>query len=182
MPLVDVMRAPETDRCSRGVSGRTCDNLSLRSHCTITGAGELMRRLMLRPMLIVLLIPVPLMLWYAVPDQHVWRTRHSIGLVLVIAGAALWFAARWQLGAAFTPRAEARTLVTGGVYRFIRHPIYVGAEVVAAGLFVYMGLYPLLLLALISIPRQRQRARNEEAVLEAAFGDRYRSYRRSTWM
>ena len=68
------------------------------------------------------------------------------------------------------------------MYRLIRHPIYIGAEVVAAGLFVYMGLYPLLLLALISIPRQRQRARDEEAVLEAAFGDRYRSYRRSTWL
>ena len=139
-------------------------------------------RPMLRPMLIVLLIPVPLILWYAVLDQHIWRARHSAGLALVVAGAALWLAARWQLGAAFTPRAEARTLVTGGVYRLIRHPIYVGAEVLAAGLFVYMGLYPLLLLALISIPRQRQRARDEEAVLEAAFGDCYRSYRRSTWL
>ena len=141
-----------------------------------------MNRPMVRPLLIVLLIPVPLILWYAVPDRHIWHTRHTVGLAFIIVGTALWLSARWQLGTAFTPRAEARELVTGGVYRYLRHPIYIGAEVVAAGLFVYMGLYPLLLLALFSIPRQRRRAREEESVLEAAFGDQYRSYRARTWL
>lgn len=74
-----------------------------------------MVRPMVRPLLVVLLIPVPLILWYAVPDERIWHTRHTIGLALVIVGTALWLAARWQLGTAFTAHAEARTLVTGGV-------------------------------------------------------------------
>ncbi len=141
-----------------------------------------MRHPMARALPIVLLIPLPLVLWYVVRDKHVWHTRHTIGLALIATGTALWLGARWWLGASFTPRAEARVLVTDGVYRYLRHPTYIGAEVLTSGCFVFMGLYPLLLLAIVRIARQRRRAREEEAVLEAAFGEQYLSYRRRTWL
>ena len=136
----------------------------------------------IRPLLIVLLVPLPLILWFNAADERVWQTRHAIGLALIVTGVALWLAARWQLGTSFTPRPEARRLVTHGVYRYLRHPLYIGAEILTAGLFVFMGLYPLLLFALVSVPRQRRRARAEEAVLDAAFGEDYREYRRRTWL
>ena len=89
--------------------------------------------------------------------------------------------ARFQLGSAFTGRAEARTLVTDGVYARLRHPIYVSAELTWAGIIVFLGKWYLAALWLIAIPVQVRRARHEAGVLEAKFGECYRAYVRRTW-
>jgi protein-S-isoprenylcysteine O-methyltransferase Ste14 len=71
--------------------------------------------------------------------------------------------------------------VTHGVYSKIRNPIYVFGTLVIAGfvLVVHRPILWLLLLAIIVM--QTIRARREAQVLEAAFGDAYREYRRQTW-
>lgn len=166
-----------------------CEEVRRRQNCPAgrcersSGAGgDRVRKLLIRPLLIVLLIPLPLVLWFRVVDQHVWQIHHAIGLALTVVGTALWFAARSQLGASFTMNAEAHRLVTHGVYHYVRHPIYIGAEILSAGLFIFMRLYPLLLLACLAIPWQRRRAQAEEDALESAFGEDYRAYRRRTWL
>jgi protein-S-isoprenylcysteine O-methyltransferase Ste14 len=89
--------------------------------------------------------------------------------------------ARYQLGRAFSVSAQARTLVTTGLYARLRNPIYVFAEIFIAGLALFLRSWWPVALLVAAIPVQVMRSRKEAAVLEAAFGDEYRSYRSRTW-
>lgn len=111
-----------------------------------------------------------------------WTPQHIGGAVLIAAGFTGWLIARLQIREFFTPRAEARGLVTTGIYSRIRNPIYFFGLVFFAGIILYMSvpLWGLVLMALI-IAMQIWRARNEARVLEAKFGDAYREYRAKTW-
>jgi protein-S-isoprenylcysteine O-methyltransferase Ste14 len=102
-------------------------------------------------------------------------------LCLIIAGFILWTAARFQLGASFAVKAEARQLVTRGLYSKIRNPIYVFGSWVFAGGILIFGKPRWLLIFLVLIPLQLWRTHKESAVLEAAFGEEYRKYRAGTW-
>ena len=113
------------------------------------------------------------------PDA--WTPLRILGLVLLFAGFILWTIARFQLGASFAVKAEARQLVTRGLYAKIRNPIYVfGSWVIAGGILAF-GKPLWLLVFVLVIPLQIWRARKESAVLEAAFGEDYRRYRAGTW-
>jgi protein-S-isoprenylcysteine O-methyltransferase Ste14 len=96
--------------------------------------------------------------------------------------ATVWIViARYQLGNAFTITPQARQLVTTGLYARIRNPIYVASPIYAFGLAVLMARWRLLLLLIVIVPLQIMRARREEVVLRAAFGDKYDRYRAQTW-
>lgn len=117
-------------------------------------------------------------LWQRAP---VWTPVTIFGVCLIVVGFVFWTAARFQLGASFTVQAEARQLVTRGLYSKIRNPIYVfGSFVLAGGILVFGRPIWLLIFAVI-IPLQIWRAGKESAVLEAAFGEEYRKYRAGTW-
>ena len=117
----------------------------------------------------------------ALVDGGVWHTRTVVGLIILVPSFFLWALARRQLGDSFTPRAEARRLVTHGLYSRIRNPIYLFAELMALGIIIFLG-FPWLLLAWVpAVVWQMRRARRESRVLEEAFGDEYRRYRSQTW-
>jgi protein-S-isoprenylcysteine O-methyltransferase Ste14 len=119
------------------------------------------------------------LLWQHAPAA--WTALPVVGLCLIIAGFILWTVARFQLGASFAVKAEARQLVTRGLYSKIRNPIYVFGSWVFAGAILISGKPWWLLIFLVLIPLQLWRARKESAVLEAAFGEEYRRYRAGTW-
>jgi protein-S-isoprenylcysteine O-methyltransferase Ste14 len=119
------------------------------------------------------------LLWRQPPAA--WTGLRIFGMALLIVGFVLWTIAHFQLGASFTAKAEARRLVTRGLYSKIRNPIYVfGSFVIAGGILVF-GKPVWLLIFVLLIPVQIWRAKKESAVLEAAFGDEYRNYRAGTW-
>ena len=121
------------------------------------------------------------LLWFVFTMPGAWDLQRALGSGLVIAGVGGIAIARFQLGKSFALRAEARKLVTHGVYSKIRNPIYVFGALVIAGfvLVVHRPILWLLLLAIIAM--QTIRARREAQVLESSFGDAYREYRRQTW-
>jgi protein-S-isoprenylcysteine O-methyltransferase Ste14 len=119
------------------------------------------------------------LLWRRPPE--VWTALRIVGLVLILAGFVFWTIARFQLGASFAVRAEARQLVTHGLYARIRNPVYLFGSWVLAGAMLVFGKPVWLLGFLVLIPLQIWRARKESAVLEAAFGEQYRKYRAGTW-
>jgi len=73
------------------------------------------------------------------------------------------------LNRSFSIMPEARRLVTGGPYRFIRHPVYVFEQIGIVGLFLpYASIWALFML-LAHLYCQFQRMDNEEGVLRRTF-------------
>src|SRR5688572_17248541 len=76
------------------------------------------------------------------------------GCLLALAGAALVFRSRAELGQAWSlvPRAEQGTgLVTTGPYRLVRHPIYLGLALIAVGQALAFASWPALVIVLCGI-------------------------------
>lgn len=118
-------------------------------------------------------------LWKHQPS--IWTATQIAGICLLVAGFALWTVARFQLGNSLTVTAQAKQLVSLGLYSRIRNPIYTFGSCVIAGLILALG-HPLWLLVFaLIIPLQIWRARKESSVLEAKFGEQYRAYRAKTW-
>lgn len=118
---------------------------------------------------------------FTVLDGGAWRLHHVVGLAILAPAFCLWALAHRQLGSSFSVRAEARRLVTHGLYSKIRNPIYVFGWIFAAGLITFMDV-PLTFIVLAAlVPLQVVRARREARVLEAAFGGTYRAYKQRTW-
>ncbi len=121
------------------------------------------------------------MLWLLFLRPGDWDWQRRAGTALTLVGMTGIAVARYQLGRSFAIRAEARQLVTHGVYSKIRNPIYVFGSVLVAGLVLVLHRPGLWLLVVFIIIMQTLRAHREAQVLEAAFGDAYREYRRKTW-
>jgi protein-S-isoprenylcysteine O-methyltransferase Ste14 len=110
-----------------------------------------------------------------------WTEMRMAGAALAIPSFTLWLLARIQLGKSFSIRPQAKGLVTHGLYSKIRNPVYVFGSTFIAGIILYSDQPIFLLIFAVIIPMQVIRARKEANVLEAAFGDAYREYRKKTW-
>lgn len=111
-------------------------------------------------------------------DYHL---RFWIGMTVAVIGISLWAAARVQLGSAFAITPQARGLVTTGLYSKFRHPVYLFGGIGCLGLLIALGNWVALGLFVVFYSYQIPRIKREEKFLEAAFGDRYRRYKSSTW-
>jgi len=135
------------------------------------------------PFLVIQLTAVLALLFFvAFMVSRNWTVVRAIGLLLMITSVILLFTARWQLGDSFTARAEARQLVTHGLYSRIRNPIYVFSGLMVLGLFMVLGNPYLYIFLAPLLFVQTMRAKKESRVLEAKFGEQYRAYRKHTWL
>jgi protein-S-isoprenylcysteine O-methyltransferase Ste14 len=109
---------------------------------------------------------------------------HSItGMAMVFAGAPTAITAAITLRRFYSSTLVIRQdhqLITHGVYRFSRHPIYLATIVVFLGLTVFAASLPGFLVMLALIPLFLIRIRREERLLTEAFGDAYRQYQQRT--
>jgi protein-S-isoprenylcysteine O-methyltransferase Ste14 len=115
-------------------------------------------------------------------DLVAWTPVKLMGAVIAGVGAALLVVARLQLGASFSVKAKANKLVTTGLYSKIRNPIYVFGALTMLGMAIVLGNWVLVVLVVVVlVPLQVYRARKEDAVLAAAFGEEYERYKAGTW-
>ena len=102
------------------------------------------------------------------------------GWALVAAGLALLGAAAMQFARARTtivPHEQPSALVTGGVYRFSRNPIYLGDAVILTGLCLVWGAWPsLVLVPVFAVVITLRFIRPEEARLQARFGPAFQAW------
>jgi protein-S-isoprenylcysteine O-methyltransferase Ste14 len=132
--------------------------------------------------LITLVVIVAFVVWLVLHAGSVeWTAVKVVGAVIAGVSVVLLMVARLQLGASFSVSAQARKLVTTGLYAKIRNPIYVFAGLFLVGLVMVTGRWALLALLGILVPMQIVRARKEEQVLTQAFGEEYVRYKAGTW-
>jgi protein-S-isoprenylcysteine O-methyltransferase Ste14 len=131
------------------------------------------------------LIGGALLHWLAAPlplALSLWL-RVGLGLAATAAGAALIAAALGlfrKTGQNPEPWKSTPEIISTGIYRFTRNPMYVGMALVQAGVGVGFGNGWILLLVPASLAVVWAIAvRHEEAYLERKFGDGYRAYKRS---
>jgi protein-S-isoprenylcysteine O-methyltransferase Ste14 len=79
----------------------------------------------------------------------------------------------WRLG---IDRTNPGPLVTDGVYRWTRHPIYVAFDLLFVGAFLVLGRLMFLMLALAWLPLLHTFMQREERFLSDLYGDSYRDY------
>jgi protein-S-isoprenylcysteine O-methyltransferase Ste14 len=127
------------------------------------------------------IIGAGVVLWLVFFGPEAWDWQRFVGSALMLTGVAGIAVARYQLGRSFAIRPEARKLVTRGIYSKIRNPIYVFGLLLFAGFVLVLHRSELWLLFAAVVVVQIIRAHREAQVLEAAFGEAYREYRRKTW-
>jgi protein-S-isoprenylcysteine O-methyltransferase Ste14 len=77
------------------------------------------------------------------------------------------------------PREKPSALVTDGIFRLSRHPMYLGMVLILAGIAILLGSVTpwFILLALVALFQVRF-VRMEECMLEQTFGAAYRAYKK----
>ncbi len=82
-------------------------------------------------------------------------------------------------GTTVKPFQESKAMVTEGVYRISRHPMYLGMVLILTGLAVLLGsATPWVVVLVFLVLLELGFVRHEEAQMEAAFGEEYQAYRR----
>jgi protein-S-isoprenylcysteine O-methyltransferase Ste14 len=107
-----------------------------------------------------------------------WRLGIGIllfggGIALAVAGARLFR----QMGTNANPAQPALTLVTTGIYEYLRNPMYVGLGLIVAGIgIVFASDWTLALLVPAALIIHFGVVLREEEYLSRKFGDAYRRY------
>lgn len=109
----------------------------------------------------------------------VWQL---VGGVVIVAGLALLVVAGGlfkKAGTDLIPFRNVTALVTDGVYRFTRNPMYLGMALVLLGTALTVGAATALLVPVVfAVIIEFRYVRPEEAILRAQFPDQFAAYSR----
>jgi protein-S-isoprenylcysteine O-methyltransferase Ste14 len=112
-----------------------------------------------------------------------FQVHSIIGLALFIIGLTIMIIGQVTLRRNYSGTVvirEEHQLITHGIYRFIRNPIYLGSIMVVIGLPVYVASLYGFLTMLVLIPITLNRIRLEEKLLTEEFQDGYQKYKETT--
>jgi len=106
--------------------------------------------------------------------------RIGVGILLIAAGLALGFSGRRtfvRVGTNVNPFKPSTILVTTGAYAYLRNPMYVGLELMVAGIGIALASdWMIVMLVGAALLIHFGVVKREERYLEAKFGDSYRRY------
>ena len=136
---------------------------------------------MLVPGTVAGLIPWLLTGWEA---RDPWPPLPIIGVVLIVAGVGVLLHAflRFVVEGVGTPApvAPTRQLVVGGLYRYVRNPMYLAVAATIVGQGLVLGRLVLVAYAVVFAVAVVAFVRwYEEPTLRRQFGDQYEEYRRA---
>jgi len=141
-----------------------------------------MKKAVLPPTYLFLAIGVMVALHFLLPGRHVigfpWNL---LGIVPLGVGIALNLVADRAFKAHATtvkPFEDSTVLITGGVFRISRHPMYLGFVLILIGIAVLMGsLTPYAVIVVFAMLMEVVFIRVEERMLEEKFGDTWLAYK-----
>ncbi len=118
------------------------------------------------------------------PQKLLMLSSQSIaGLALIIVGLIIMIIGQVTLQHNYSGTVvirEGHQLITHGIYRFTRNPIYFGAIMLITGLPVYTASLYGFITSLVLIPIILNRIRLEEKLLSEEFQDVYQKYKETT--
>jgi protein-S-isoprenylcysteine O-methyltransferase Ste14 len=118
---------------------------------------------------------------YVLTTLLTFPVRIVVGVIVFVAGAGFGVPAVLAFRSGDThvePWKPSTALVTGGIFRRLRNPMYVGLALGVAGIGIALASdWTLVLLLPAAAVMHVGVVRREERYLEAKFGDAYRSYK-----
>jgi protein-S-isoprenylcysteine O-methyltransferase Ste14 len=124
---------------------------------------------------------------FIVPFLQWWDIQliSYIGFVIYLIGGIMSLVSRAQLGKYASGTLviqEEHELFTGGLYKYIRNPLYTGGLIGIIGfLLVFRTIITLVLVTLLYFVVLRGRILEEEKLLQDAFGDKFSEYCKNTY-
>jgi len=134
------------------------------------------------------IIPLSITAGFFLAYHGVWTHRHIIialaGMGICLAGFVIRWISIIQLSREFSVNVVVKTghvLKTKGMYKYIRHPSYLGELLIVAGISI--GMNSVLSFIVVTLPVLMvllYRIGVEEKLLEEEFGKEYTDYKNST--
>jgi protein-S-isoprenylcysteine O-methyltransferase Ste14 len=120
------------------------------------------------------------------PAGFIWHAHwlSLLSVILLVLGLSVRIAAIVTLGRSFTANVVTRpgqTLNRSGLYKIVRHPSYLGMEIIFLAIGLHSRAWPAMILDFVPPTLAvLYRIRVEEAALMGAFGNEYAKYRKTT--
>ena len=139
------------------------------------------RRPILPPTYLLGCLVLMVLLWTLAPGPHLiafpWNLvgllPTSIGIALNVVGDRQFHRAKTTMN----PFGQPDELVTTGVFRYSRHPMYLGLVLIVLGMATLLGFAtPFVAPPLLWMVLQRRFIPHEERVMSERFGERYGRY------
>jgi len=116
--------------------------------------------------------------WMATRREGPWTPIRLLGLALILVSLILLTVARIQHERQVVRQSG---FLNTGIYRRIRHPIYIFSFLAFSGLMLFLDQVWGILAMLPFQPLLQHMANREERALEARYGEDYLQYKRQTW-
>jgi protein-S-isoprenylcysteine O-methyltransferase Ste14 len=123
--------------------------------------------------------PIPVIMSFAatyavwvvglLPEAAVSAPIAGLSAILTLSGSALIVLVIGFLGRSFSIAPQARVLITGGPYRFVRHPLYAAEEIAVIGVLMHVVWYAAIPFLAVHLAMQLCRMRYEESLLRSVF-------------
>lgn len=106
---------------------------------------------------------------------------HLVGAILLALGFLVSLSARISLGANWAHGAEyqivkKQELVTSGIYKYVRHPIYAGLFLALVGVEILAHSYLVIPAGVLFVIGAYKQSKKEEDLLTKHFGSKYTNY------
>ena len=127
-------------------------------------------------------LPVPFLLVALLAPAHSTITHWIVGAVLIVVGEWIRLAGVAAAGTVTRRRSrDVQRLVTYGIFRWVRNPLYVGNFLIWMGFVVISAVLWFLPIAIVIFAVEYTLiVAYEEGVLESIFGEEYLEYKQTT--
>jgi protein-S-isoprenylcysteine O-methyltransferase Ste14 len=137
------------------------------------------------PVYVAISLLVMLFLNFVIPGPQIiskpWNLLGILLMMLGMASAAVAVRTFMRAGTSPEPFHTPSALVTGGIYRISRNPIYFGFLLVLLGVAVLLrSVTPYLVIAVYAVLIERNVIRVEERMIAEKFGEQWVEYKKRT--
>lgn len=152
---------------------------------TIVKSKHSTKRQLISPVLAVICLVIMFLLNWLCPLMSIIQPPFNLaGLLIGGIGLAICYTAQQQfkkIGTTLYPFSEPGKLVTGGMFRYTRNPMYLGLTIFLSGAWLLLGsLSPLTIVTAFLLIADRWYIAYEEQRLALVFGKVYTDYQART--